>query len=292
MMPKQTTLALALLLLAFQCSGQFPLSKEQLIAYTAPNPFDRFPDGRPKVPDELLEKVKGLVIEEAYGAVKSKGFANQFAGDWKILNPGKKLVGRAFTVQFMPMRPDVAEGMQSEAAKKGIGRLRNQTVIDMLGPNDVIVVDLFGKADGGTFVGDKLAYYIWKTTGAGMVVDGGMFWLGKIIPTGMPAYFRGTGPDALSNVMVTGINVPIRIGNATVMPGDVVLGDEEGLFFIPPHLVKAAIEAANNTKARDEWIKQKMDLRKYKSSDLYGRPKDPALAKELDDYIKAHPAQK
>ena len=291
-MPKQATLALALLLLAFQCNGQFPLTKEQLIAYTAPNPFDRFPDGRPKVPDELLEKVKGLVIEEAYGAVKGKGFPNQFAGDWKILNPGKKLVGRAFTVQFMPMRPDVAEGMQAEAAKKGIGRLRNQTVIDMLGPNDVIVVDLFGKADGGTFVGDKLAYYIWKTTGAGMVVDGGMFWLGKIIPTGMPAYFRGTGPDALSNVMVTGINVPIRIGNATVMPGDVVLGDEEGLFFIPPHLVKAAIEAADNTKTRDAWIKQKMDLRKYKSSDLYGRPKDPALAKELDDYIKAHPPQK
>src|SRR5881227_2777351 len=104
---------------------------------------------------------------------------------------------------------------------------RNQTVIDMLGPNDVIVVDLFGKADGGTFVGDKLAYYIWKTTGAGMVVDGGMFWLGKIIPTGMPAYYRGTGPDALGNVMITGINIPIRIGTATVMPGDVVLGDEE-----------------------------------------------------------------
>ena len=185
------------------------------------------------------------MIEEAYGAVKSKGFPNQFAGDWKILHPGKRLVGRAFTVQFMPLRPDVAKGMQDEATKRGIGRLRNQTVIDMLGPNDVIVVDLFGKTDGGTFVGDKLAYYIWKTTGTGMVVDGGMFWLGKLIPTGMPAYYRGTGPDSLNNVMLTGINIPIRIGNATVMPGDVVLGDEEGLFFIPPHLVKDAIEAAD-----------------------------------------------
>jgi 4-hydroxy-4-methyl-2-oxoglutarate aldolase len=292
MTPQRTSLALALLLLVVRGYGQFPLTKEQLIAYTAQNPFERFPDGRPKVPDELLEKVKSLVIEEAYGAVKGKGFPNQFAGDWKILNPGKKLVGRAFTVQFMPMRPDAAEGMQAEATKRGIGRLRNQTVIDMLGPNDVIVVDLFGKTDGGTFVGDKLAYYIWKTTGAGMVVDGGMFWLGKIIPTGMPAYFRGTGPDALGNVMLTGINVPIRIGPAIVMPGDVVLGDEEGLFFIPPHLVKASVEAAASTKARDEWIKQKMDLRQYKSSDLYGRPKDPALAKEMDDYIKAHPAQK
>jgi regulator of RNase E activity RraA len=267
--------------------GQYMLTKDQMIAYTSQNPYERFADGRPKVPDELLEKVKGLVIEEAYGAVRSKGFPNQFAGDWKILQPGKRLVGRAFTVQFMPARPDVADAMQAEATKKGIGRLRNQTVIDMLGPNDVIIVDLFGKTDGGTFVGDKLAYYIWKTTGTGMVVDGGMFWLGKIIPTGMPAYFRGTGPSALGNVMLTGINIPLRIGNATVMPGDVVLGDEEGLFFIPPHLVKDAIEAAESTKARDEWIKQKIDLRKYKSSELYGRPTDPALQKELDEYIKA-----
>ncbi len=272
-------------------NAQFILTKEQMIAYTAQNPFDRFPDGRPKVPDELLNRVKGLVVEEAYGAVRGKGFPNQFAGDWRILNPGTKLVGRAFTVQFMPTRPDVAEAMQAEATKRGIGRLRNQTVIDILEPNDVIVVDLFGKTNGGTFVGDKLAYYIWKTTGTGMVVDGGMFWLGKVIPTGMPAYYRGTGPDSLSNVMLTGINIPSRIGNATVMPGDIVLGDEEGVFFIPPHLVTAALDAAESTKARDEWIKRKMDERKYKSSDLYGQPKDPALAKELQDYIKSRQAK-
>src|SRR3954454_20339699 len=141
---------LALALIAAAAHGQLVLTKEQMIAYTADNPYERFADGRPKVPDELLEKVKPLVIEEAYGAVKAKGFPNQFAGDWKILNPGKRLVGRAFTVQFMPNRPDVAEGMQAEATKRGLGRLRNQTVIDMLGPGDVVVVDLFGKVDGGT----------------------------------------------------------------------------------------------------------------------------------------------
>src|SRR6516162_4451395 len=281
-------LAATFLLGALCAQGQFVLTKDQMIAYTADNPYERFADGRPKVPDALLEQVKNLVIEEAYGAVKAKGFPNQFSGDWKMLQAGKRLVGRAFTVQFMPLRPDVAKGMQAEAEKRGIGRLRNQTVIDMLGPNDVMVVDLFGKTDGGTFVGDKLAYYIWKTTGTVMVVDGGMSWLGKLIPTGMPAYYRGTGPDSLNNVMLTGINIPVRIGNATVMPGDVVLGDEEGLFFIPPHLVKDAIAAAESTMARDEWIKSKMDLRKYKSSELYGRPADPALQKELDEYIKAH----
>lgn len=307
-------LALGISLFAPVCvRAQWTLTKEQMTAYTAKNPYERFSDGRPKVPDALLEKVKALVIEEAWGAVRQgcnagrggagRGaaaganggggcFPNQYAGDWKILNPGKRLVGRAFTVQFMPTRPDVADAMQAEAEKKGLGRLRNQTVIDMLQPGDVIVVDLFGKIDSGTFVGDKLAYYIWKTTGTGMVVDGAMFWLGKIIPTGMPAYYRGTSPDSLSNVMLTGINIPVRIGTATVMPGDVVLGDEEGLLFIPPHLVQAAVDAADSTKARDEWIKQKMDTRQYKSSDLYGTPRDPALRKEMDDYIKAHSTPK
>jgi 4-hydroxy-4-methyl-2-oxoglutarate aldolase len=158
----------------------------------------------------------------------------------------------------------------------------------MLGPNDVIVVDLYGKTDAGTFVGDKLAYYIWKTTGTGMVIDGGMFWLGKIIPTGMPAYYRGSSPESLQNVMLTGINIPIRIGNTTVMPGDVVLGDEEGLMFLPPHLVQDAVDAAESTKARDQWIKSKMDQRRHKSSELYSRPSDPALQKELDEYIRTH----
>jgi 4-hydroxy-4-methyl-2-oxoglutarate aldolase len=328
----ETPLALAIIALVPLCArAQWTLTKEQMTAYTALNPYERFPDGRPKVPDALLERVKALVIEEAWGAVRQgcnagrggganagrggaanagrgaaeatgRGaaaaaagggcFPNQYAGDWKILNPGKRLVGRAFTVQFMPTRPDVAGAMQAEAEAKGLGRLRNQTVIDMLQPGDVIVVDLFGKIDSGTFVGDKLAYYIWKTTGTGMVVDGAMFWLGKIIPTGMPAYYRGTSPDSLSNVMLTGINIPIRIGAATVMPGDVVLGDEEGLLFIPPHLVQASLDAADSTRARDEWIKQKMDTHQYKSSDLYGTPRDPALRKEMDDYIKAHQGPK
>ncbi len=285
----QRALVLAAVLVPVVVQAQvFSLTKEQMIAYTAENPYDRFPDGRPKVPEDLLEKVKVLIIEEAYGVVREKGFVNQYEGGWRLLAPGKKLVGRAFTVQFMPARPDVDKAMQAEAAHKGIGRLRNQTVIDMLEANDVIVVDLFGKTDGGTFVGDKLAYYIWKTTGTGMVVDGGMFWLTNILKTGMPGYYRGTGPAALSNVMLTGINIPVRIGNATVMPGDVVLGDEEGLFFIPPHLVKPVIEAAESTRARDEWIKSKFDTRKYKSSELYGRPRDPALVKEMEEYIKTH----
>src|SRR3954454_11254199 len=113
-----TSGAALFLLAAVSAPAQFILTKEQMTAYTAANPYGRFPDGRPKVPDELLEKVKGLITEEVYGAVRGKQFPNQFAGDWKILQPGKKLVGRAVTVQFMPTRPDVAKAMQDEATKR------------------------------------------------------------------------------------------------------------------------------------------------------------------------------
>jgi regulator of RNase E activity RraA len=281
-------IAAALLLSAAQL-GQaqvFSFTREQMMQYTVKNPFERFPDGRPKVPDTLLAKLKTVVIEEGFGLVRGKGFPNQYEGNWKVLNPGAKLVGRAFTVQFMPARADVSEAMEAAATAKGLGRLRNQTAIDMLQPGDVIVVDLFGKTEQGTFVGDKLAYYVWKTTGTGLVVDGAIFYLSNIAKTGMPAYYRGTHPTSLSNVMLTGINVPVRVGNATVMPGDVVLGDGEALFFIPPHLVQDVVNAAESAHARDEWIKKQFDTGKYKSGEIYGRPRDPALAKELEEYIK------
>ena len=282
---------LALLLLVSQLGwGQlWKLSPEELTQFTAKSTFERFPDGRPKVPDALLQKLRDMDIgiEDMIGQVRSKGFANQYeANNWKVLNPQKKLVGRAFTVQFMPARPDLSEVLDVR------GRMRNQTAIDMLQPGDVAVVDLFGKLESGTFVGDKLAYYVWKTTGTGMVIDGAMFYLSNIEKTGMPAFYRGTHPSSLGGAVLTGINIPVQIGQVTVMPGDVVFGDRDALFFIPPHLVQDMVTSFESTQARFEWIKKKFDERKYKSGEIYGRPRDPALLKEMEEYIKSRQGKK
>ena len=146
----------------------FTLTREQLIELSAQNPFDRFPDGRPKVPDEAIERAKGLSAEEVWAVLPGKGFNNQYEDGFQILHPGTKLVGRAFTVQFMPVRPDVEEVLQANAKKAGLPRLSNQFAIDMLQPGDVLVVDLFGKKEGGTIVGDNLFYYVMQATkGAG-----------------------------------------------------------------------------------------------------------------------------
>jgi 4-hydroxy-4-methyl-2-oxoglutarate aldolase len=188
----------------------------------------------------------------------------------------------------MPARPDVDAYVNARGQAAGMGnRLYNQTAIDMLQPGDVLVVDLFGKVDGGTMVGDNLFYYIMKTTKTGgLVVDGAVRDLEGISEMMMPAYFRRTHPSAIANVTLTGINVPVRIGNVTVLPGDMVLGDPEGIYFVPPHLVQPIVDNADTIHVHDEWTRKKFDEGKYKSSDIYGSPKDPALQKEYQEYLK------
>ena len=262
-------------------------SKQDLIDYTSQNPFDRLPDGRPKVPDDLIERARGLSSEEVWAVLEEKGFHNQYADGFHVLYPGKTMVGRAFTVQFMPSRSDVDDVAKTKAKNRGLSKLTNQTAIDMLQPGDVLVVDLFGKKVDGTIVGDNLFYYTMKAThSGGLVVDGSVRDLNGISEIEMPAYFRAVDPTPIGNVMLTGINVPVRIGGVTVMPGDLVVGDREGIYFIPPPLVKDVLDRADEIHVHDEWTKKKFDEGKYKSSEIYGSPSDPKLQQEYQEYLK------
>jgi 4-hydroxy-4-methyl-2-oxoglutarate aldolase len=285
--------ALALLVAPPMLQAQlFMLTREQLVSYTAANPFERFPDGRPKVPDALMQRARLLSSEDVLSVLPGKGFRNQYEDGFQILHPGTKLVGRAFTVQFMPTRPDVQEVLDANAKQAGLGRLGNQFAIDQLQPGDVLVVDLFGKKEGGTIVGDNLFYYVDKATkGGGLVVDGAVRDLEGLSQIAMPAYFRHAHPTAISNVMITGVNIPVRIGNVTVLPGDLVVGDREGVYFIPPALVTEVLDKADETRIHDEWTKRKFDEGKYKSSEIYGSPRDPALKKEYEAYLKRRLAE-
>jgi regulator of RNase E activity RraA len=267
----------------------FTLSKEQLMKYTEKWQGDRFPDGRPKVDDKLLNKMDGVSAEEIWGVLPNEGYPNQYEGDFKILHPDKKLIGRAVTVQFMPARPDMKGPNDADAKAKGVINTGNQRVIDMLQDGDVLVADIFGKIEGGTLVGDNLATYIYAVTHKGFVVDGAIRDLDSLIDIPMGAYFRGVHPTPISQqLMITGINVPIRIGNATVLPGDVVYGDREGIYFVPPHLVQKVLTKADELHIHDEWTQEKFihETSKYKSSEIYGTPVDPKLKAEYQEYLK------
>jgi len=270
----------------------FQFSKQDLIDYTPQNPFDRFADGRPKIPDTMLKRAQDLSLEEIWAVLPEKGFANQYADGFQMTHPEKKLLGRVFTAQFMPARPDVDKVAVAKAKQNGLPDLRNQTVIDMLQPGDVLVVDLFGKKVNGTMVGDNLFYYIYKTThGAGLIIDGSIRDIDGISAIDMPACFRFTDPTPIGNVMLTGINVPVRIGNVTVMPGDLAVGNKEGVYFVPPQFVEQVLDHADEVHVHDEWTKKKFDEGKYKSADIYGSPKDPALKQEYKDYLKKRLAE-
>ncbi|PYT59703.1 MAG: dimethylmenaquinone methyltransferase [Acidobacteria bacterium] len=265
----------------------FTFSKQELMDYTAQEPFDRLSDGRPKVPNDMMERARELSSEEIWAVLQQRGFNNQYADGFQVLHPGKTMVGRAFTVQFMPQRSDVDDIARAKAKNSGRAGLTNQTAIDMLQPGDVLVVDLFGKKVNGTIVGDNLFYYTMKaTSGGGLVVDGSVRDLNGISEIDMPAYFRAVDPTPIGNVMLTGINIPIRIGGVTVMPGDLVVGDREGVYFIPPQLVKEVLDRADEIHIHDEWTKKKFDEGKYKSSEIYSTPTDPKLQQEYQEYLK------
>jgi regulator of RNase E activity RraA len=233
-------------------------SKEQREALTAEWTGERFEDGRPKVPASLLERMEQVTAEEAWGVLRGAGYDLQFEGGWKEINvgdPGRRLVGRVVTAVFMPLRPDMNAMINEKAEAEGrVSRGQNSWVIDTLQPDDVLVVDLFGKIEDGTFAGDNLATSIYSKTGRGLVVDGSVRDLSGILQIeGFMGYVRDFDPSALRNVTLAGINVPIRIGEVTVLPGDVLVSDPEGLTFIPPHLAEKVADVSENVRLRDEW---------------------------------------
>src|SRR6202142_4792484 len=199
--------AILLLAPAVGRAQMITFSNQDLLDYTSQNPFPRFPDGRPKVPDDLIERARGLSAEEIWAGLEDKKFHNQYADGFQILYPGKTLVGRAFTVQFMPERSDLDNVAAAKAKARGLPRLTNQTAIDMLQPGDVLVVDLFGKKVNGTIVGDNLFYYVIKAThGGGLVVDGSIRDLDGLSEIDIPAYFRYADPTPIGEGMLTGKN--------------------------------------------------------------------------------------
>lgn len=216
-------------------------TREEMIRLTPKNPYGRYEDGRPKVPDEILQKVRALKVDDVYEALRAKGYINQFAGGFEILRPGVKLVGRALTAQYLPLRPELDALLTESAGKRGVGNRTTNKTIDMLQTGDVPVIDLMGAAPGNNYGGDNLHAAIYGLAKTGAVVEGTIRDLDGMYEFPTQIYYRKARPEAVANVSVVGINIPIHIGRAVVLPGDVVLGDRTGVVFIPPHLLDAIL---------------------------------------------------
>jgi 4-hydroxy-4-methyl-2-oxoglutarate aldolase len=235
----------------------FMFSKNEMVKYTSHYKGERFENGRPKVSDDILERMKQVTMEEAWGVLNSHGYKNQYEGDWVKTHLNPVLVGRAVTCNFIPLRPDIRDFVEDEGHKNGYPGRDKHWVMDSLVKNDVIVADLFGKKIGAGFIGDRLANMIYSKTGTGAVIDGGARDLAGVLELeNFYVFNRNWEPSTSSSYetsMVIGMNVPIRIGRAAVMPGDVVLGLREGVIFIPAHLALEVVEESEITRLTDEF---------------------------------------
>jgi regulator of RNase E activity RraA len=237
------------------------LTSDQLIDYTPDWTGERFADGRPKVSDAILDRMAAVTLEEAWAAVTQAGFMHQYADGWLSIHPSKVLVGRALTSQWLPGRPDILAVIEAKGREQGRIGDTNAWPVDMLQPRDVYVSDHFGLKDNGPSVGDNVGNAIYAKSGNGIVYDGAIRDInGLEALEGFTSFVRSYDPShhfgsartgARLNSTMIGINVPIRIGGAFVMPGDVVLGRNGGVIFIPPQLAERVVQASELTRLRD-----------------------------------------
>jgi regulator of RNase E activity RraA len=227
---------------------------EDIIQLTPLWKGERFPNGRPKVPEDILRRIRKITLEEAWGPLWNKGYTFQFEGDFKIIHPDKVMVGRAVTAVMVPKRPDLHETLLNHGhEQEGRKGFFNQWVIDSLVEDDVVVVDMFDKIFKGTYVGGNLSTAISsRTKRGGAIVWGGIRDNQQIEEIeNINVFHRGSDPTAIADVTMVGMNVPTRIGKAVCLPGDVVLGTPSGVIFIPAHLAEYTIVLAEKSQVRD-----------------------------------------
>lgn len=227
-------------------------TKEQIIELTREWKGERFEDGRPKVPDSCLEKLRMMTLEEIWLPLYVKDYHFQYEGELKSLYGAKKLVGRAVTCTFMPVRPDLASIVKEKGDERSWQGSCNQWVVDNLTEGDVVVADMYDKVFNGTFVGGNLTTAIRvRTKTGGAVIWGGIRDIEQMRKIDTQVYYRGMHPTPIRECVMTDYNAPCRIGEAVCLPGDVVMGTESGVLFIPSHLVAEVINDAEKTHAKD-----------------------------------------
>jgi 4-hydroxy-4-methyl-2-oxoglutarate aldolase len=306
-MNKRTLILVSFILAGFIAGAQnVGSSPEYIKALTSEWKGERLPDGRPKVSDALLERLKNISVEEAWGVLRNKGYRNQFEGNWTVIHPDQPMTGRVVTAQYVPLRPDLQNYVKEQGKKENRAQqgATNSWPIDILTNGDVYVADSYGKIVDGTLIGDNLGNSIYANSKRGVIFYGSVRdqeGLSEI--KGFNGWILGQDPSYIDQMMLSTINAPVRIGRATVLPGDVVLAKKFGVIFIPAHLVEDLVITSEVTALRDEFGHQRLREGKYKPGQIDSQwtediKKDflewlnkypgklPMTKAELDNYLK------
>lgn len=261
-------------------------TKEQIIELTKEWKGERLEDGRPKVPDHDLEKLRHMTLEEIWLPLYVKGYQFQYEGGLKYLHEGKKLVGRAVTCTFMPTRPDLFAVVKEKGDQRGWEGTCNQWVVDNLVDGDVVVADMFDKVYNGTFAGGNLTTAIHvRTKTGGAVIWGGVRDIEQMRKIDTQVYFRGIHPTPIRECVMTGYNMACRIGEAVCLPGDVVMGTPSGVLFIPSFCVADVINSAEKTHAKDIFGFAMLEEGIYTTAEIDNSVWTMEMLNRLDQFI-------
>ena len=268
--------------------SQVKMTRDQMMFYTSDWKGDRFADGRPKVPDDLLKRALDVSIEDVWDYLREQGYRNQFEGDWQALHVEKPFAGRALTAQYMPVRADMAKAIAAEGKAEGRVSFNNSWPINELQIGDVYVADAYGKLIDGTLIGSNLGNGIAAHTHTGFVFYGGIRDQeeNREIPN-FNGFYKGYDPSFIQQMTLTAINAPVRIGRAVVLPGDLVLAKTDGVVFIPAIMAEGAVSHAEFTNLMDDY---NFELnREGKNGAEFEGGWTPAKFQGLGKYIDAHP---
>ena len=293
-MNKLSVIFAAFILIAATATAQnVGSSPEYIKALTPEWKGERLSDGRPKVSDAILERLKNISIEEAWGVLRNRGYNNQFEGDWQVIHPDEPMTGRVVTAQYMPLRPDLEKYIKEQ------GKVENRTQqggtnswpIDVLTDGDVYVADSYGKIVDGTLIGDNLGNSIYANSKRGVIFYGSVRdqeGLSEI--KGFNGWIKGQDPSYIQQMSLVSINAPIRVGRAVVLPGDVVLAKKFGVIFIPAHLVEDLVITSEVTALRDEFGHLRLREGKYKPGQIDSQWSDE-IKKDFMNWLNNYPGK-
>ncbi|MBL7697444.1 MAG: RraA family protein [Chitinophagaceae bacterium] len=287
---KRITVALVVAGLLSNTLFSQTISKEELTFLTSEWKGERFPDGRPKISDDLVERAKKIGIDDAWTVLKNLGYINQFESGWKTVND-EPVAGRAVTAMFMPSRPDVEKNIKERGTKQGRIGNTNSWPIDVLTKGDVYVADAFGKINGGTLMGSTLGTSIYAKSGNGVVFNGAARDLqGLSEIKGFNAFVRDFHPSFLQDMVLMGLNTPIRIGEAMVLPGDLVIGQTEGVLFVPAHLAEQVVATSEFVILKDRFGFEAVKTGKYTPGQIDSQWID-AIKTDFLKWLEKHPEE-
>jgi regulator of RNase E activity RraA len=248
--------------------------------------------GRTRVTDEQLKRLREVPIEAVWGAIQKHQYRQCFVSDLKMTQPDQKMIGRALTMRYLPVRPDLMEAVQTLAKEGDWDHQYNVRAGEDTRPGDVLVVELDGAVERATFMGDVTGLGIKSRGAAGVVIDGGLRDLNEFLPMkDFPVYYRGSHASAMADQVGVEWNAPVRIGSVTVLPGDIVIGDSSGVLFLPPQLADEVIKAAEDTVYTETFKRELMKGTKYRARDIYPQA-SPEVEKEFEDWKKRNPRKK